>query len=123
MLKERISNLSKTELSQIKYFIRLLHEDIGRITEICEEIDREISTSCRNVLVNLKVHWVDIREDHVSVMVDGDFRIQPFSSRYHQTREQVLLAISRAMKKCQARFALPREGSLEYTNDDGFKWV
>lgn len=123
MLKERISNLSKTEISQIKYFIRLLHEDIDRITEICDEIDREISASCRNLLVKLKVHWVDVREDHVSVMIDGDFRVQPTSSSYHRTREQVLLAITRAMKRLEARFALPREASIDISRDGSFKWV
>mmetsp|Transcript_2511 Transcript_2511/g.3668 ORF Transcript_2511/g.3668 Transcript_2511/m.3668 type:complete len:182 (-) Transcript_2511:110-655(-) len=111
LLRERYANLSRTPRSRVKLSLRFQHNEIDRITEICEEIKDEITASCPKIVKDgsrpLRVHWADVEDDHISVVVNTSYEIRPSSGAYWTNREVVLLAVARAMKRLDVKFALP----------------
>ena len=122
---ERVSNLSRTKISQIEFKIRLSYEDIGQVRNICDTMKKEIASSCATTLHKLKVYWSGFGDDHILLRIDGDFRVQPKSLAFLETQEAVFFAVAEAMKKMNVKFALPRE-KVYYVDEkdlDDYSWV
>ena len=44
------------------------------------------------------VHWTDIEKDNAIITIEAHFRIPRLSSKYWDNRQEVLMAISRAVE-------------------------
>lgn len=100
---QKVSNLSRLVISQVKINLRFHYEDVEKLPEVIESIRKEIQKSCPRLITNgsrpFRVFWTDINEDHLEVMVDTHHRIAPIGDAYWQNRQAVLMAIQRAIKK------------------------
>mmetsp|Transcript_25482 Transcript_25482/g.39471 ORF Transcript_25482/g.39471 Transcript_25482/m.39471 type:complete len:149 (+) Transcript_25482:1-447(+) len=129
LLQERYANLSRTPRSRLKFDLRFQHEDIGRITDICESIKDEIDASCPKLVRDgsnpFRVSWTDVGDDHISVVINTSYEIMPSTGEYWENREVVLLAVARAMQKMNVKFALPREDTrtINVNSNGEFSWV
>jgi small-conductance mechanosensitive channel len=77
---------------------------------VVEDIKKEIITSCPELITDgtrpFRVHWRSYGDDHLEVVVDARFHIQPEGDTYWDNRQEVLMAIRRAVKKHGIEFAI-----------------
>jgi small-conductance mechanosensitive channel len=118
---QRISNLSRQKQCQVKQTLRLKYDDAEQIPALLDSIRSEIKKACPRLVTDssrpFRVFWTGYKEDHLEVMVDTHHNIAPIGDAYWQNRQNVLLAISRAVKKNGLEFAQP------YTFDPAFHGV
>lgn len=78
-----------------------------------DEIRYEVNMACPKLITDgsrpFRVLWTDIGNDHIVVTVDTHHNVPPACNAHWETREQVLFAISKAVKKQKAKFAIPVE--------------
>lgn len=107
----RVTNKSHLRYSQVKQTLRFDYSDVHRIPEIVDAIKEEIRSSCPEVVTDgshpFRVFWSNFEADHLEVSVDCRLRVAPIGDRYFQTRQEILIAIARAVKKMKFNFALP----------------
>ena len=103
-----ISNLSRERRSQVIQKLQFTYDTLDIMPELVNEIKKEIELSCPKLITSglrpLRVYFNSYEPGHLQVIVDSRFRIQPFSEEYYQAKENVMNAIGRAAKKCNARF-------------------
>jgi small-conductance mechanosensitive channel len=106
---QRISNLSRQKQCQVKQILRFNYDDAEQIPALLESIRSEIKKACPRLVTDssrpFRVFWTGYNEDHLEVMVDTHHNIAPIGDAYWQNRQNVLLAISRAVKKNGLEFA------------------
>ena len=109
--KQRVSNLSRLEKSQVKTTIYFAYEDLDKLPAVIANIKREIGDSCPNLITDgsrpFRITWTDYKDDHLEVLVQCHFKYPPSSDAYWDTRQNVLLAIGRAAKKANVQFDIP----------------
>lgn len=105
----RISNLSLSTTSQVKQELRFDYSSIDNMGNIVKEIKKEIKESSDVAITDgsrpFRVHWTSFGEEWLEVTVDCRLRVAPMTDDYHRSRQEILFAIARAAKKCNARFA------------------
>jgi small-conductance mechanosensitive channel len=108
---QRISNLSRQKQCQVKQTLRFNYDDAEQIPALLESIRSEIKKACPRLVTDssrpFRVFWTGYKEDHLEVMVDTHHNIAPIGDAYWQNRQNVLLAISRAVKNNGLEFAQP----------------
>jgi small-conductance mechanosensitive channel len=81
-----------------------------------QDIKDEVKRSCPKVITDgsrpFRAHWREYNHDHITVVVNFHFDIPPRTQEYLDNQEQVLLAIARAVKKNNVKFALPYRVSV-----------
>ena len=86
IIRQRMSNLSRTPRSQVKMDLRFRHEDMDCVHEITSTIKEEISASCRKLIVDgsrpFRVIWKDINHNHVVISIDLHYDIPPSTGQY-----------------------------------------
>lgn len=101
---KNISNLSMINKSQVKQSLRIDHSAIDTIPLLIEEIKAEIKSSCPMLVCDpshpFRVHWTEYGKGFLQIDVDAKFNVEPHSDDYYDNKQRVLLAISRAIKKC-----------------------
>jgi small-conductance mechanosensitive channel len=106
---QRLSNLSRQKQCQVKQILRFHYDDAEQIPVLLESIRSEIKKACPRLITDssrpFRVFWTGYKEDHLEVMVDTHHNIAPIGDAYWQNRQNVLLAISRAVKKHDLEFA------------------
>jgi small-conductance mechanosensitive channel len=100
---QKISNLSRQKQSQVKQTLRFNYDDAEQIPLLLDSIKSEIKKACPRLISDgtrpFRVFWTGYQEDHLEVMVDTHHNIAPIGDAYWQNRQNILLAISRAVKK------------------------
>jgi small conductance mechanosensitive channel len=111
LTSERVSNLSRIRKCQVEQVLKFQYKDVDNVEQLCEDIQSEIRASCRALIKDgtrpFRAYWTGFQDDHLEVMVDAHFNIPPVGDEYWRNRQQVLLAISRAVKKNKCTFAAP----------------
>ena len=106
---QKMSNLSEIKKAQVKQTLRFDYADADKIPELIHEIKQEIMKTCKKLVVDgsrpFRVHFTNYMEDHLEVTVVTHHNISPVSGEYHDNRQDLLLAINRAVKRCGMRFA------------------
>ena len=99
------------KLSQVKQNLHFKYEDLEKIPDLVVEIQHEIASSCPKVITDgsrpFRVKWVDFGPNHIEVMVDCRLRNPPMGDGYYEARQEILEAISRAVRKNGVDFAPP----------------
>ena len=76
----------------------------------------EIRATCPKLITDksrpFRAFWTDYKEDHLEVMIDTHFNIPPFSDDYWLNRQNVLIAITKAITKYNVQL-LPADNSSD----------
>ena len=103
LASQKVSNLSRLKQSQVKQTLRFHYEDANVIPQVLDSIKQEIVKSCPRLIKNnsrpFRVFLTNFNEDHLEVMVDTHHNIAPLGDAYWINRQEVLLAILRAIKQ------------------------
>lgn len=100
---QKVSNLSRIRQSQVKQTLRFHYEDANVLPQLLEDIKTEIRAASPRLITDssrpFRAFWTDYCEDYLEVMIDTHFHIAPFSDAYWINRQNVLMAITRAIAK------------------------
>ena len=103
LAKSRIVNLSRMKFSQVSQEIRLQNRGVDKIKELLEDIKSEIRASCPKLVDDgsqpFRVHWTNIEKDSIVISIESHFQISRLGNEYWDNRQNVLIAISRAVEK------------------------
>jgi len=103
LAKSRVINLSRMQFSQVSQELRLPNRGITKIKQLLDDIKKEIRTSCPKLVDDgsqpFRVHWTDIEKENVVISIESHYRIPRLSNEYWDNRQNVLIAISRAVEK------------------------
>jgi len=116
----RVTNRSNQKYSQVKQTLRFDYSDVDRIAKIVAGIKEEIRVSCPEVITDgshpFRVVWSNFEVDHLEVSVDCRLRCPPIGDKYVETRQNILVAIAKAVKKMGHNFAMPTTTYKDWTN-------
>mmetsp|Transcript_34976 Transcript_34976/g.76507 ORF Transcript_34976/g.76507 Transcript_34976/m.76507 type:complete len:449 (+) Transcript_34976:251-1597(+) len=119
---QRVTNLSRSRLSQVKQTLRFKYSDIDKIPQLQKDIRKQVQEDCPLLITDgsrpCRVHWKEFSDDHIEVGVDFRFRIPIIGNAYHDNKEKCNLAIAKAMKKNGVEFAIPTTFHYEYSLND-----
>jgi len=118
--EQKVINLSRADKSQVQQTLRFQYKDMFRLKDVLEEIKTEIKTACPTLITDdsrsFTVVMTDYKEDHISVNVDTHHAVKPNCNEYDETRQYVLEAIARVMKRNDMKFALPSVVNINDAN-------
>jgi len=108
LVDKEVSNLSRVKTSQVKQQLQFKYQDVHKLPDLMEAIKDEIRTSCPDVITDgsrpFRAHF-DNFGNKLEVTVEAHFHIEPLSDDYHENRQEVLLAITRAVENHNVQFA------------------
>lgn len=109
LLKQRVMNLSRVRLCQVKQKVNFKMGDVDKVPELIQEIKDQIETLCPALVKDgtrpFRVHWTDFGSGKLEITVDTHFRIRPIGDEYWNNRQRVLQAIDNAVKKVDVAYA------------------
>jgi len=121
----RVTNRSNQRYSQVKQILRFDYSDVDRIPTLVATIKEEIRSSCPEVVTDgshpFRVVWSNFEADHLEVSVDCRLRCPPIGNKYAEARQNILIAIARAVKKMRFNFAMPTgtyKDWVDYSGDE-----
>lgn len=121
----RVTNKSHLRYSQVKQTLRFDYSDVHRISELVAAIKEEIRSSCPKVVTDgshpFRVFWSNFEADHLEVSIDCRLRCPPIGDKYFETRQEILIAIARAVKKMKFNFAMPTATYKDWVDYSGDK--
>lgn len=113
---QKVSNLSRIAQSQVKQTLRFGYKDALILPALLDDVKTEIRASCPKLITDksrpFRAFWTDYKEDHLEVMIDTHFNIPPFSDDYWQNRQNVLIAITKAITKYNVQL-IPSDNSSD----------
>ncbi len=116
----RVTNRSNQKYSQVKQTLRFDYSDVEHITTIVAGIKEEIRASCPEVITDgshpFRVVWSNFEVDHLEVSVDCRLRCPPIGDKYVEARQNILVAIARAVNKMGHAFAMPTTTYKDWIN-------
>lgn len=106
---QKIENLSRQRQCQVKQTLRFNYRDADKIPDVLDSIKSEIKQACPRLITDgtrpFRAFWTGYKDDHLEVVVDTHHNLAPMGDAYWQNRQNVLLAISRAVKSHGLEFA------------------
>ena len=106
--------MSRCYLSQVKQTLLFKYDEstFEKLPELLDDIRNEIASACPTLIKDgsrpLRLHMTNILGDQVEVVIDTHYRIKPVGDAYWDNRQQVLMAIGRAVKRSKLEFtAMP----------------
>jgi len=107
----RVSNLSRIQRSRVFQTLRFSYADLPKLPKLLDDIKSEIRASCPKLITDGSKPFQGIltayEADHIQATVNCHFDIPPSTGEFAENRQEVLLAISRALERNEVRFALP----------------
>lgn len=111
IIHQRVQNLSRLDTSNIKQTLWFRYNDINKLPNVLESIKNEIILSCPKLINDgsrkFNALWIDYQHDHLTVLVDASFNIEPTSNEYSINKQVMLQAIAKAVQKHNVEFAIP----------------
>jgi small-conductance mechanosensitive channel len=108
-----ISNLSRIQMSNVKQELRFKYKDADKLPKVLEDIKDEIRKSCPEVIDDgsrpFRAYFTNYNSFWLDCIVDAHFRVKLLGDAYYENRQNMLLAINRAVKKNNIEFALVDE--------------
>jgi len=107
----RVSNLSRMQKSRVYQVLRFSYSDLEILPQVLCDIKAEIEASCPKLITDgskpFRATLTSYQADCVEATVNCHFTIPEMTGEYVDNRQEVLLAISRALEKNNVHFALP----------------
>jgi MscS family membrane protein len=112
LTSQRVSNLSRIKRSRVEQLLRFKYSDLDLLPLVLDDIKDEIKTTCSPKLIldgskPFRSALTGYQADHIQAVVSCHFDIPPGTCEYVDCRQEVLLAIARALEKNNVTFALP----------------
>lgn len=96
--------------SRVKQTLHFEYDDLDKLPDLMEAIKEEIAVSCPFAISDgskpLRAYFHNYSDQCLDVIVDVRMCVTPSTSAYHQYRQEVLMAIGRAVKLKQMSFAV-----------------
>jgi small-conductance mechanosensitive channel len=104
LFTQRVSNLSRVRLSQVKQVLNVTVADADHIPLLLDRLIHEIKLACPQLVTDgtrpFRVAWTGINGDGThEVTIDTRHKIKPTSDDYWVNRQNLLAAIQRALKQ------------------------
>mmetsp|Transcript_26123 Transcript_26123/g.56585 ORF Transcript_26123/g.56585 Transcript_26123/m.56585 type:complete len:457 (-) Transcript_26123:107-1477(-) len=103
LAKTRVVNLSRMPCSQVSQTLTLPNRGTDKINQVLDDIKQEIRAACPELdeeSMPFRVHWTEfIKPDSVEIMIESHFRIPRLGDKYWDNRQNVLMAVNRAVEK------------------------
>lgn len=103
LANQRLTNLSRLKYAQVTQTLRFGFKDARLISEIIQEIRKEIRETCPHVVTNgtrpFRIFLSNYGDYALEVTVDVRMSIPPVGDQFFQGRQDVLLAINRALTR------------------------
>lgn len=108
LVKQRVSNLSRVRLSQVKQVLKVKVDDAESIPFLLDIIRHEIRMVCPKLVTDgsrpFRVAWTGIIDDGThEITIDTRHKIKPTSDEYWTNRQNLLAAIQRALKQHRSK--------------------
>lgn len=105
---QRVKNVSRITMCQVKETIRLRYEDADRVEACSAAILEEIKANCPKAITDgtkpFRAFWVGYEADHLKMMIDTHHNIKPLGQAYWANKQKVMQAIQRGVKKSGCDF-------------------
>ncbi|KAG7339062.1 mechanosensitive ion channel [Nitzschia inconspicua] len=123
----RLANVSRQQLASVQVTLDISYQEISKLPKLVQQIKtnivEELSTyeDASNVLVMdgsrpFRVHWREMTEWSVQVVIDTHLRVRPFSDEYWNLRQSILFAISKATEAHKIKFAYKDKNKMTPAN-------
>lgn len=102
--------MSRVGHSRILTTLRFKYEDIQQLPDVLSQIKKEIVTSCPKLISEGKPFRANIssfERDHVEATIDCRFGLPPFGDEFWNARQDMFLAIDRAVCSRGLLYAKP----------------
>lgn len=107
----RVSNLSRMQRSRVYQVLRFSYSDLEILPQVLDDIKAEIEASCPKLITDgskpFRATLTSYQADCVEATVNCHFTIPVVTGECVENRQEVLLAISRALERNNVQFALP----------------
>jgi len=114
LANQRLTNLSRIKFAQVSQTLRFDYKDASTIPKIIDEIRNEIRASCPHVVTDgsrpFRIFWSSYGESCLEVMVDVRMSIPPIGDRFFEGRQEVLMAINRALDRLGVQLVVLEDG-------------
>lgn len=111
LLHQTVTKITGADRSRVKQTLRFKYSDLKKVPAILEDIKRETEAACPELIRDgtaiYRAVMTSYEPDHVEAAVDFHFAIPAQTEASARNRQQVLLAIARAVEKNGVEFALP----------------
>lgn len=108
LVDKEISNLSRVKTSQVKQTLKFKYEDVHKLPQLMVTVKEEIKRSCPEVITDgsrpFRAHWTDFGSK-LEVVVDCHLNVPPTEEKYWDARQEMLVAIARAVEQEGLEFA------------------
>jgi small-conductance mechanosensitive channel len=105
----RVANISRSRLSNVKQSLSISYGDVDKLPKLIQDIKNEIRNSCPTLIDDgsrsFQVFLTDYKEYSVQVLVSAHFRTKPFCDAFLEVKQDVLLAIRKAMRDNDVNFS------------------
>ena len=103
LTNQQISNLSRVRNSQVKQILLFKYEDEQKIPKVIKDIKAEVEAVAPRLITDkstpYRVYITEFSSSGIKVEFDSHYHISPIGDAYWENRQEVLKAISRAVKK------------------------
>jgi small-conductance mechanosensitive channel len=110
--RTRIANLSRQRLSNVQVTLDISYSEMGKIKQLVGDIRANLldTLDVYDTLITdgsrpFRVHWREVTDTSLQVVVDTHLRVKPFSDDYWNTRQEIFFAIGRAAEKNKINFS------------------
>jgi hypothetical protein len=125
--RTRLANVSRQQLASVQVTLDISYQEISKLPKLVQQIKtnivEELSTyqDASNILVMdgsrpFRVHWREMTEWSVQVVIDTHLRVRPFSDDYWNYRQSILFAISKATEANNIKFAYKDKNKMTPAN-------
>jgi small-conductance mechanosensitive channel len=122
-----LANVSRQKLASVQVTLDISYQEISKLPKLVQQIKTnivdELSTydDAAYILVMdgsrpFRVHWREMTEWSVQVVIDTHLRVRPFSDEYWNLRQSILFAISRATEANNIKFAYKDKNKMTPAN-------
>ena len=118
-----IRNLSRIQLSSVQQLLRFRYKDADKLPKALEDIKNEIRLACPEVIDDgtrpFRCYWTGYGPTGLEVTIEAHFRIKLLGEDFWINRQNMLMAINRAVRRNQIEFSVVDEDLLNaiYKND------
>jgi hypothetical protein len=114
--QQPVSNLSRVQVSSVKQKLRFKYSDAEKLPKVMDDIKEEIRQACHEVIEDgsrpFRAYWTRYGTMGLEATVEAHFRIKLLGDPFWQNRQNMLVAINRAVKKNGMEFAVVDEKIL-----------
>lgn len=124
--RTRLANVSRQKLASVQVTLDISYQEIPKLPMLVNQIKKNIvdelaTTHSEDALVMdgsrpFRVHWREMKEWSVQVVIDTHLRVRPFSDEYWNLRQSILIAVSKATEAYNIKFAYKDKNKMTPAN-------